>query len=161
MIRFSWSAIVAQGFFAEIWQSLTCLRSPIFDLRYLPMTPWAERSQHFYGGLARLNNKFNKCAWCQCRHTSNRWWGREKERDGRCLLPAFLWCNICHVHLHRKVAEPETFPRHPGWLKLSEHIDERDNTGSLIRAGHYRPDLQALRVFWVLCYTLLSLYALY
>ena len=45
--------------------------------------------------------------------------------------------------------EEHKYPRHPTWMKLWHHLDDRDNTGCLIVSGFFRPDLQALRVFWV------------
>ena len=154
MIR-SWLIIYCGSIAGPLISDLTSPAGPqLSDLTTMgkqhgQMTPWAKQYDFYYGGLSHPNNKFQKCAWCQFRHKSPRWWGRDKERDGRCTLPPYLWCNVCKVHLHRKIKEPKKYPRHPGWLQLEGHIEDRDNTGALIRAGHHRPDLQALRVFWV------------
>ena len=68
-----------------------------------------------------------------------------------CVLLYVQYCTYRETRIQRRDnKEPDKYPRHPAWVKLSEHIDDRDKTGALIRAGRHRADLCALQVFWVL-----------
>jgi hypothetical protein len=111
-----------------------------------------------YCGLAHRHGQSLRCAYCDMRHKSGRWWGREAMRCGRLSLAAYYWCISAHVRLWRFFTDKDSKqhkdnPHHPSWIRLWSSRNDQDKTGSLIRSAFYRPDIQAMKVFWVPSWT--------
>ena len=68
--------------------------------------PW--HTKFFYGGLAHLDGKKCFCVYCKKKHSSPRWWGRERAPAARSRTCEFLWCNVCHTQLWRSVCRSAT-----------------------------------------------------